>query len=91
MEKYWPLRLHQPVAPPVGRTADNQPANTVANKEPEDSFDKARRLRQEAKRSNEGWKNELQRYIDAVDTEDISKEMNTLVWWRVSQISVFMN
>lgn len=91
MEKYWPLRLHQPAASPAGPAADDQSADTVATREPEDSYDKARRLRQEAKKSNEGWKNELQRYLDAVDTDDISKDMNTLVWWRVSQISILIH
>ncbi len=103
METYWPRRLHQPVnqtnstaavaaAAVVAAVADTTlTASTVATSvDPtdEDDFDKVRKHRQEDKRAKEGWKHELQRYIDAPDTEDVAKTMDTLVWWRVSIICI---
>ncbi len=90
MKEYWPIRLGRidaNVAPDSqaisSTTASVQAASAGGNEEDEDEFDRARLRRLRNTESEDGWKLELQRYLDD-PAADVTKHTDPVEWWSVS-------
>ena len=79
MAEYWPKRLYQ------ANAAEPTISTTTANDDDdEDDFDRQRR-RHLGQDSANGWKEELERYLQHSGV-GIAKDMDTVVWWGVSYL-----
>ncbi len=82
MKEYWPKRLFRnqaaDAAPPV-----DIPSASNSNIDLTDEYDRARLKRLQNVDSVDGWKTELQRYLNDPH-RDVKKDTDTIKWWSVS-------
>lgn len=83
MEKYWPGRLGQ-----SSSTRKDVDGNTAAGdageaeEAAEDDYDRDCLRRLQSSSSQDGWKQELAKYLEYLDP-DATKETDTVEWWSV--------
>ncbi len=90
MKEYWPKRLGradrnpalEPDATASGTATPSAPAASAGGNEDEDEYDRICRSRLFNNDSEDGWKAELQRYLDDPAAE-VTKQTDPLEWWSV--------
>ncbi len=80
MQEYWPKRLFRPEPTAVDAAP---PAAATEGADPADEYDRARLKRLQSVDSEDGWKHELQRYLDD-PARDVKRDTDTVQWWSVS-------
>ena len=67
----------------VARSSSPAPTQVSLDSD-EDDFDRHRRLQLEAAESaDDGWKAELQSYLNAPHDKSITRDTDTVKWWEV--------
>ncbi len=84
MREYWPKRLFKTESV-SSATAQAAGPSTVADGALDaiDEYDRERMKRLQSAESEDGWKAELQRYLND-PAPDVKRDTNTLKWWAVS-------
>ncbi|RDX47041.1 hypothetical protein OH76DRAFT_1355096, partial [Lentinus brumalis] len=84
MREYWPKRLFKTESA-SSATAQAAGPSTVADGALDaiDEYDRERMKRLQSAESEDGWKAELQRYLND-PAPDVKRDTNTLKWWAVS-------
>ncbi len=86
MREYWPKRLFKTESP-ANDAVQTTGALTVADGALDaiDEYDRERMRRLQSTESEDGWKAELQRYLND-PAPDVKHDTDTVKWWAVSMV-----